>query len=54
MTHIPARTDAPIACDMSTAEDTPIERLRAYRGLFDGALRRRERTAGAVVFRVRR
>ena len=29
--HIPARPGAPIACDMSTASDTPEERLAAYR-----------------------
>ena len=29
--HLPARPGAPIACDMSTAVDTPDERLREYR-----------------------
>jgi hypothetical protein len=35
--HLPARPDAPIACDMSTADDTPDERLAEYRRLFDDA-----------------
>jgi hypothetical protein len=51
--HIPARAGAPIACDMSTAEDTPAERLSAYRRLFDRALARRERRTGAVVLAFR-
>jgi hypothetical protein len=50
MTHFPARLDAPIACDMSTAVDTPEERLAAHRELFRGALVRRRR---AVVFTLR-
>ena len=41
--HLPARPDAPIACDMSTAEDTPDERLAEYGRLFDDAFVRRER-----------
>jgi hypothetical protein len=36
---LPARTNAPIACDMSTARDTPDERLAEYRDLFERALR---------------
>jgi hypothetical protein len=47
MTHFPARLDAPIACDMTTAVDTPEERLAAYRELFARSLVRRQR---AVVF----
>ena len=35
---ITARPDAPVACDMSTAEDTLVERIREYRRLFDDAL----------------
>jgi len=31
--HFPARPDAPIACDMSTAIDTPQERLAEYAGV---------------------
>src|SRR4051812_47836688 len=48
--HIQARADAPIACDMSTAPDTPDERLTAYNRLFERALLRRERSDDAVVF----
>jgi hypothetical protein len=51
--HIPARPDAPIACDMSTARDTPQERLAEYAELFSRALLRRERRPGAVVFAFR-
>jgi hypothetical protein len=49
--HLPAQAGAPIACDMSTAPDTPEERLATYRRLFDTALVRREH---AVVFTFRR
>jgi hypothetical protein len=48
--HIKAVPGAPVACDMSTARDTPDERLAAYEGLFEHALLRRERRAAAVVF----
>ncbi len=48
--HLPATPDAPIACDMSTARDTPDERLAEYGALFERALLRRERRADAVVF----
>ena len=51
--HLPARPDAPIACDMTTAEDTPDERVAAYRSLFDEALLHRDRQADAVVFTFR-
>jgi hypothetical protein len=51
--HLQARPDAPIACDMSTAEDTPDERLLEYRRLFEHALLGRERRADAVVLRFR-
>ena len=51
--HLPPRADAPIACDMSTAPDTPDQRLARYRRLFDDALVRRERPAHAVVFVLR-
>lgn len=47
--HLPARGDAPIACDMSTAPDTPEERLAEYRELFERALLARERRDDAVV-----
>jgi hypothetical protein len=51
--HIPARPDAPVACDMSTATDTPAERLAAYARLFDRALTGRERRPGGVILRFR-
>jgi hypothetical protein len=48
--HLPARPNAPIACDMSTAVDTPDERLREYGRLFETVLLRRERRADSVSF----
>jgi hypothetical protein len=51
--HIPARLDAPIVCDLSTAEDTAEERLADYHRQFERALLRRERREGAVVFAFR-
>jgi hypothetical protein len=51
--HIKAVPGAPVACDMSTARDTPDERLAAYEGLFEHALLRRERGADSVVFQFR-
>ena len=51
--HIPAQLDAPIACDMSTAEDTAEERLADYQRQFERALLRRERREDGVVFAFR-
>jgi hypothetical protein len=51
--HIPAQRDAPIACDMSTAQDTADERLADYKRLFEHALVRRERLEDAAVFTFR-
>ena len=48
-----ARSEAPIACDMSTARDTPDERLAEYVALFEQALSSRERRADSVVFTFR-
>jgi hypothetical protein len=48
--HLQAWPDAPIVCDMSSAEDSPDERLREYGQLFERALRRRERRGDSVVF----
>ena len=45
--------DTPIACDMSTAVDTPQERTAEYLRLFDKALTGRERTAEGLRFRFR-
>ena len=36
--HLPARAGAAIACDMTTASDTPDERMREYDRLFAGAM----------------
>jgi hypothetical protein len=47
--HLPARPDAPIACDMSTATDTPHDRFAEYRRLFERALIGRERRDDSVV-----
>jgi hypothetical protein len=48
--HLPATPGAPIACDMSTASDTPEERIAEYARLFERALLRRERRPDSVVF----
>ena len=51
--HLPADPDAPIACDMSSAQDTPDERLQEYGRYFEQALLRRERRADSVMFAFR-
>ena len=51
--HLQARLDAPIACDMSAAPDTPDERLAEYGELFERALVRRDRLPDGVVFGLR-
>ena len=51
--HFPARSEAPVACDMTTAVDTPDERLREYERLFERALVGRERRADSVVLTFR-
>ncbi len=38
--YIPATPGAPMACDMSTATDTPAERRAAYERLFEALVRR--------------
>src|SRR4051794_9386273 len=43
----------PVACDVSSAGDTPDERLAVYQRLFERALLRRERGADTVVFAFR-
>jgi len=48
--HLPAVPDAAVACDMSTATDTPEERIAEYGRLFERALLRRERRPDSVVF----
>ena len=49
--QIPADPDAPVACDMSAADDTPAERLAEYGQLFTRALIGRERSDLRCVFR---
>lgn len=51
--HLPGQTNLPITCDMSTARDTPDERVAEWGELFDRALLTRERRADAVVFSFR-
>ena len=46
-----AAADAPVACDLTNAEDTLAERLAEYRRLFDQALVGRESTETATTFR---
>lgn len=47
------QSNPPIACDMSTATDTPEERLAEYRNLFGEHLVGRERTDTGIRFRFR-
>jgi hypothetical protein len=47
---VPATPNAPIACDMTAAPDTPEERVAEYGRLFAHALIARDRTDHAVVF----
>jgi hypothetical protein len=48
--HLPAASDAPVACDMSTATDTPEERVAEYAQLFHRALVRSEAGPGVLTF----
>lgn len=48
---IQEKPDAPIACDLTDAPDTPEERLAEYGRLFAHALAGRQRTADAVELR---
>jgi hypothetical protein len=45
--------DTPVACDMSTASDSPAERLAEYHRLFRRALAGREKTPSGIRFRFR-
>jgi hypothetical protein len=47
--HLPPRPGADVACDMSSAGDTPEERVDEYARLIERSLLRRERRPGAVV-----
>ncbi len=49
---ITAQHDAPVACDMTAAEDTLAERMAEYRRLFDHALVARESTDSSTTFRL--
>lgn len=49
---ITATPNAPVACDMTGAEDTLVERLAEYRRLFDHALLSRETTDTTTTFRL--
>jgi hypothetical protein len=49
---IPAPSNAPVACDMTDAEDTLAERVAEYRHLFDHALLGRTSTDTATTFRL--
>ena len=46
-----APPDAPIACDMTEAQDTLVERLAEYRRLFEHALVSRTSTEDGTTFR---
>lgn len=48
---ITASPDAPVACDMTGADDTLVDRLAEYRHLFEHALLGRESTDTATTFR---
>jgi hypothetical protein len=49
---IPTTPDAPVACDMTAAEDTLAERMAEYRRLFDHALLGRDSTDSSTTFRL--
>ncbi|MFC7493419.1 MULTISPECIES: hypothetical protein [unclassified Nocardioides] len=49
---ITATPDAPVACDMSSAEDSLSERMSEYRSLFDRALLGRDSTDSSTTFRL--
>jgi hypothetical protein len=48
---ITASPDAPVACDMTGADDTLVDRLAEYRRLFEHALLGRESTDTSTTFR---
>ncbi|MFI5625087.1 hypothetical protein ACIA03_16605 [Nocardioides sp. NPDC051685] len=48
---ISATPNAPVACDMTAAEDSLAERLAEYRRLFDQALLARESDETSTTFR---
>jgi hypothetical protein len=48
---IPVTPDVPVACDMTTAEDSLVDRKAEYRRLFGDALVSRDVTATTTTFR---
>ncbi|MGH3347775.1 MAG: hypothetical protein ACRDO4_12410 [Nocardioides sp.] len=48
---ITAHPEAPVACDMTGADDTLVDRLAEYRRLFEHALLSRESTDTTTTFR---
>ena len=51
---IQSSPEAPVACDLTAAEDTVAARIGEYRHLFDYALVHRESTGSTTTFAVRR
>lgn len=49
---ITAAPHAPVACDMTGAEDTLVQRMAEYRRLFDHALLGRDSTGSSTTFRL--
>ncbi len=47
------QSQPPVACDMSAARDTPLQRAAEYRRLFSQALAGRERSEAGIRFRFR-
>jgi hypothetical protein len=47
------QSQPPVACDMSAAPDTPVQRVAEYRRLFSQALTGRERSEAGIRFRFR-
>ena len=47
------QSQPPVACDMSAAPDTPLQRAAEYRRLFSQALTGRERLEAGIRFRFR-
>lgn len=48
---ITAHPNAPVVCDMTSAEDTIVDRIAEYRRLFEHALLGQESTLTATTFR---
>lgn len=50
--YVSASPDAPVACDMTAAQDTLAERLAEYRRLFEHALVDQEATVTSTTYRL--